>query len=65
MIDASYKPRECFNHLGESKLKYATKSEAKLAIRRLKHTSYKGVPMQRGAKAYKCAYCNFYHIGHK
>ena len=61
----TYKPRECFNHTGISKVKFSTKSEAKSALKRMNYKTYKGKPMQRDSRIYRCSVCDYYHIGHK
>jgi hypothetical protein len=59
------KPRSCYNHLGTSKVKFKSKSEAKAALKQMSYTTHRGKPMQRDAKVYRCSECNYYHIGHK
>jgi hypothetical protein len=64
-ISGSYKPRECYNPLGSPKFRYASKSEAKSALKKMTHRTRLGVPMQRNAQVYRCTVCKTYHIGHK
>ena len=59
------KPRSCYNHLGISNVKFHSKPEAKAALKQMNYKTYRGKPMQSGAKVYKCSECGFYHIGHK
>jgi hypothetical protein len=64
-ISGSYKPRECYNPLGSQKVRYASKSEAKSALKKMTHRTYLGIPIQRNAQIYRCRVCKMYHIGHK
>jgi len=52
MRDSSY-AKQC-----KGKLRYDKKSYAKLVIRRVTGRS-------SGMHAYRCAWCGFFHIGHK
>ena len=59
-----YRPRECYNPLGNPKIRYSSKSDAKLALKRMTHKNKLGIPIRRNAKIYRCNICKQYHIGH-
>lgn len=61
---SSYKPRECYNPLGQPKVRYSSKQEAKTALKRMTHRNMFGVPIRRDAKIYRCSICKQYHVGH-